>query len=488
MFIQPWREKYFSGEPLRIGEKPQYLFDDYIVEDRFGLRRVTGPVEKYAGNPLKISPSLPWEQSVSLSNILYDPDEKLYKAWYGFLKPRCPGDKYEYVTCYAGSKDGMAWEKPEFDYYPYSGRSKTNIVFMSDDDTAMILNISMDLSASDAGSKFTAIAKTVPPGQEHRCIVRLLSPDGRKWSFATDPIIFKGASDGSYSVVRDYQRSLWLMFRRPPTRAFKPEGIFKGANTKRRVSVCQSVNFKNWTHPRTLAIPDDIDVSDVDSVKVIKLDDVFIGFIGLMDNPAVLPKHTHLMWSRDGYSWERLPDRPRFILNGEPGEWDAGWITVSTLIPEGDRIRIYYHGGNAAQAEDKLKRIGATGIAFIGRDRFVGQQAGPYGGYLLTRQFILEGNKIEINYRSQVERPPAPDMGGLLKAEILQPAEEHFEAEPYKGFSMEECEAVEGRDEFSRVLKWNGSEDISSLKGKKVYVRFYIRNSTLYTFRVVKGL
>ena len=57
---------------------------------------------------------------------------------------------------------------------------------------------------------------------------------------------------------------------------------------------------------------------------------------GLMNNPADSPKHTHLMWSRDGFVWERLPDRPQFVPNGAPGEWDQGSVSVEAVVPQSD--------------------------------------------------------------------------------------------------------------------------------------------------------
>ena len=50
---QPWRERYFAGEPLRIGNRVQLLLDDYAVEDTFNLTRVNGLVEKHAGNAVR---------------------------------------------------------------------------------------------------------------------------------------------------------------------------------------------------------------------------------------------------------------------------------------------------------------------------------------------------------------------------------------------------------------------------------------------------
>jgi hypothetical protein len=234
-----------------------------------------------------------------------------------------------------------------------------------------------------------------------------------------------------------------------------------------------------------VALLDERDVSDVDSVKVLHYRNIFLGFVGVMDNPAVKPLQTQFMWSRDGLAWERLPDRPPFIANGSPGEWDEGWVAVTALIPDGDRIRIYYSACNLPQSEDLLPRVRGTGLAFIQRDRFVGQQAGPEGGYLLTREFVLEGDRLEINCRTQVARPPCQEMAGLIKAEILErPATTQGEPKPVSGFAMEDCDPVAVRDDLQLVLTWKGSSDLSALRGRSVYIRFFIRNATLYTFRI----
>ena len=63
-FQPDWRERYLAGEPLRIGNDVQLLLDDYMVEDRFGLRRVIGPVEKHQENPLSMGTPLPGEAGI----------------------------------------------------------------------------------------------------------------------------------------------------------------------------------------------------------------------------------------------------------------------------------------------------------------------------------------------------------------------------------------------------------------------------------------
>lgn len=229
---------------------------------------------------------------------------------------------------------------------------------------------------------------------------------------------------------------------------------------------------------------------DIDGIKVFRHEGMFFGVISLMDNMATtVPVHTRLIWSRDGLIWNRLPDRQNFIENGAPGEWDSGSVAFQSIVPDGDRFRIYYKGGNRTQkfwgreGETDIPRSGGTGLAYIGRNRFIGVQGGQEGGYLLTRQFVLAGNRIEINCRAHVERP-AQGLESQIKAELLGPVNGHEPTTAYPGFSMQECDPIAVDDQYHQVITWNGDPDISDLQGKPIYIRFFIRNATLYTLKV----
>jgi hypothetical protein len=507
--IGSWRENYYKGEPMKIGNQTQFLFDDYIVEDKYGLRRVVGPVEKYAGNPLSMGEDTPWEKITDswggayLNHVLYDPLEKIFKGWYLVYRRQ---KTYNYSTLYAESKDGITWTKPELDFFKIDG-NKTNYVMHDENETALMQDISLDPAATDPSRRFTALVKMVPPGEKIRCIVRMFSPDGRKWELAPEPVLFKGANDGSYSMVSDSTRGRWLIYRRPATNAMvkEGEGVYgaaspvnpakMGLNIKRRLSLTQSTDLKNWSYPRGINLLDELDDGqvqvlgngmDIDWATVTKVEGVFFGFLHLMDNLTMTnPRQNHLMWSRDGIEWRRLPKRPQFIENGAPGEWDYGSIGSISLISDGDRHNIYYTGGNVTQGEKRLPRFTANGLAYLGKNRFIGQQAGPDGGYLLTREFIVEGNELELNFSSQL-KVPSRDWGRVIKAEILQAPADQIAASPIRGFSMEDCDPITSTDSFRQTVTWKGSSDLSSLKGKRVYIRFYIQNTTLYTFRLTK--
>ncbi|MDD4191137.1 MAG: hypothetical protein PHI28_07400 [Mangrovibacterium sp.] len=502
-----WRESYFSGDPLHIGNNVQFLFDDYLVEDKYNLKRKMGVIEKYSGNPLTIAGDMPWELSssdwngVKLRHIVFDPEEKIYKGWY-FTYRREPGIEtgYNYSTLYAESKDGITWVKPKLSFFPYRGM-KTNIVIHKEKGTAHLSHVFLDTSAKDVSKRYIALVKMIPPGENSRCIVRMYSPDGKKWTLDNDPVLFRGANDGSYSLVKDDGKNRWLIYRRPSTRALinGEDGFYADRNDKRRVSVTITENWKDWSYPRNIVIMDETDDTkvtqvgnkmDIDQIKVIKHENMFMGFLSLMDNLTIsLPRHTHFMWSRDGFDWERLPDRPLFIENGAPGDWDAGSIYISSVLTNDDRFRVYYSGDNTPQgfygqkSEKNIPGFGGTGLAFIQKNRFIGLQAGPEGGFLLTRQFILEGNTISINFKSSVQNPP-PGHASLIKAELLQLSSGHHSASPCPGFSMEDFDPILSDDSDHYTLTWKGKKDLSELHEKPVYLRIYLKNSTLYTLQV----
>ena len=49
------------------------------------------------------------------------------------------------------------------------------------------------------------------------------------------------------------------------------------------------------------------------------------------------------------------------------------------------------------------------------------------------------------------------------------------------GFSKSDCDVFSG-DSIRNIVSWNGRADLSSLVGKPVSLRFYLRNAKLFSF------
>ena len=104
------------------------LLDSRVIETAENAKLTVGSVRKDKNNPL-FREDKPWEKRFDnlYPNVLYDPQDKLYKCWYNpFIKDpgveKVPREKYatirypqrdrELALCYAFSKDGIHWTKP----------------------------------------------------------------------------------------------------------------------------------------------------------------------------------------------------------------------------------------------------------------------------------------------------------------------------------------------------------------------------------------
>jgi hypothetical protein len=90
-------------------------------------------------------------------------------------------------------------------------------------------------------------------------------------------------------------------------------------------------------------------------------------------------------------------------------------------------------------------------------------------GELVTRPIRFSGAHLFIN---------AAAANGTVRAEILDRA-----GKPIAPFTRANCVAA-ASDSTHTQLSWKGSEDLSTLAGKEVRVRFLVRNASLFSFWV----
>ena len=156
-------------------KRPRFLLlDSRIIEKTENAQLTVGTVQKDRNNPL-FKEDKPWEPRFDnpYCSVIYDEEEKIYKCWYGiFIKsgPRgdfpgegLPPDKRAWVNwregvrsfgvCYATSKDGIHWEKPELGLIDFNGDTKNNTVIVYMHGVAVI----KDLHETDPQKRYKAI-------------------------------------------------------------------------------------------------------------------------------------------------------------------------------------------------------------------------------------------------------------------------------------------------------------------------------------------
>ena len=319
------------------------------------------------------------------------------------------------------------------------------------------------------------------------------SADGFRWTEADQPL-FRYHSDFPNHLLRVPERDLWYLYVRPPVRANGilplPEG---SRHTGRRLALSTSQDLKTWSLPRTIFYPDERDEPDYDNLYIFRRHGLFIALYAEMFQEKGLSETVmQLATSRDGIRWERTWDREPLVPRGAEGTFDHGLVEPGTSPPleVGPDLLIYYYASPVGQYY--LNRETGIGVCRLRRDRFVGQQAGQATGYLLTRQFILEGSRLVINCAAlhpgtrPPEHPYQKESDGIrvaiIKAPDFNTPDTRWET-AVPGYGLADCDRI-FVDSLSHVVTWRGESDLSRFKGQAVYLRFQMKNADLYSFQI----
>ena len=172
------------------------------------------------------------------------------------------------------------------------------------------------------------------------------------------------------------------------------------------------------------------------------------------------------MISRDGVKFTRYnePVIPESAPADRAGN-RSNYMTwgVFSLPGKPDEIAVYateaYYGSVPGRVRRFTYRL----------DGFVSLQAGEKGGEIVTKPLNWKGNSLQVNC--------AVEDGGSLKVELQDSG-----GNALPGFSLNESDAFSG-DSTAAKLSWGGENDLSSLAGKALRVRFVLSNGNLYSMQ-----
>lgn len=475
---------YFRGEPLRIGNQIQLLVDDYAVEDRWKVTRETGSVLKHLRNPVLVQDK-PWEEGAGgHPAVIYDDKLKKFRMYYTCFSLSSYFSKQgpSYYMAYAESDDGFNWVKPALEGFAFRGYERTNVINTGPGGKrASAGQVMINPDQSDPKRRYMMVY--VGSG------LRLAySADGLHWDTLPEPLL-RYHSDSANHMVRVPELNLWYMFVRSSIRPSGmgplPEG---NRHTGRRMALSTSADLKNWSTPRTVFYPDERDEPDYDNVMVFRRHGVFIGLYSQMQQEKGQSENqVYLATSRDAVHWERSWDRRPFIPRGPAGSFDHGQVEAGALPPVevGTDMLIYYYASPRGQSEWFSET--SVGVCRLRRDRFISNHAGTQTGYLLTRQFVIEGNRLVLNCSALPKAYQQPSDGirvAIIEApDFKTPATMWEKAVP--GYTLQDCDPIV-TDALDYTVKWRGKSDLTALKGKAVYLRFQMKKADLYSFQIAE--
>jgi hypothetical protein len=472
--LPPYLANPPSVIPIDVGR--QLFVDDFLIEENL-LERTYHRAEYYADNPV-LRPTTKWERydeyadrtktrsnpaaMVFSDGVFFDPADRLFKMWYM--------GGYSQNVCYAVSRDGITWDKPDLGVVP-----GTNITLSIGRDSSTVW---LDPFERDPAARFKM-------GLYRDFALSLYrSRDGIHW---TQNGRSGWAGDRSTFFYNPF-RKVWVFSIRDEIgvglrsrRYWETDDFFHGAQWAKDAPVPWVATDR--LDPRRPEYDVPTQLYNLDAVGyeslMLGLFTVFRGERNVREKPNDLV----LGYSRDGFHWHR-PDRRAFIgVSEQIGDWN--WANVQSAggvcVIVGDRLHFYVSGRRGVPGTNDPGTC-STGLATLRRDGFASlaepdpaaavRRVWPSSAAsVTTRPLRFSGGSLFVN---------ADAREGTIQAEVLDVG-----GRVIGSFSAANCRGARG-DGTRLGISWNGAR-LSELAGQPVRFRFLVRKARLFAFWVSRA-
>ncbi len=459
-----------NTEIIDIGSRLELFTDYFLIEslDNVSLK-LHEPIDQ--GEVMKFDK--PWEKQFSAYGTIIK-ESDLYRLYYrGGLLGGKDGSSLEY-TCYAESKDGINWTKPNLKIYNIHGTLNNNVVLA--DAAPFTHNLSPFLDknpTAEIKQKFKALGGTEKTG-----LIAYVSEDGLHWNKLQDnPVIGPRVHDFDSQNV-----SFWSETEQQYICYFR--AWVKFDKRYRSVARTTSKDFINWTEPVIMNYgdtpPEHLYTNQTSPYY--RAQHIYISVAArFMPKRQVIsaeeakkldvnPKYFKdcsdaiLMTTRGGNSYDRTFMKS-FI---RPGIGLQNWVSRSNypalnIVQTGHEEMSIYVNQDYAQPTAHLHRY------TLRIDGFTSVNAPYKGGELMTKPIQFTGDKLMINF--------ATSAAGYVKVEILD-----LDGTTIDGFELEHAKEIIG-NEIEKVVSWAGNPDLKQLNNKTVRLRFVMKDADLYSIR-----
>lgn len=469
---------YLDSKPevININTGRQLFVDDFLIQST-DLTRKWYKAEKYEGNPVlypetEVELGRPTETNPEQTyssvaapfsgGVWYDSTDGLFKMWYNA--------GWHDGTALAVSRDGINWERPEYDVV-----AGTNLVLpLSSSVRRDSVSVIMDPFTLDVTKRFKMFIWSRPTGGEV-----YTSADGIHWGEST----LTGSTGDRSTIFYNPFRNKWVYSMRTYWNGrardyVECDDLVSGASLNGAVK---------WARVDSLDLKDPVInyTPELYNLDAVAYESVMLGAFSILLGPTNeecyevgLPKVTelHMAFSRDGFHWSRSEDRTAFIGATQSDTWDRGYLhsNASICLVNDDELWFYYTAfeGNEEKRDESVYNStvngaydkGQTGLATLRRDGFASMSTDT-SGTLTTETVTFDGKYLFVNANAK-----------SIRAEILDENGRVIE-----GYSVNDCIAVSG-DTTKAMLSFG--KDLSSLSGTEVKFRFYLEEGDLYSFWV----
>jgi len=429
-----------SAEPIDVGNRLELFVDGHLIGETTG--DVRQELLKPEPKEVVFMADQPWEGNTS-GYYSYFRDGDIYRMIYrGWQHDEKKKAAHKEITCYAESKDGIHWTKPDLGLFAWNGSKKNNIVWLGPG-THNFTAFRDDNPATPAEARYKAF------GGGRGGLLAFQSSDCKHWKLIQDkPVITNGAFDSQNLAFWDTDRGEYRAYWR-----YFGKGV-------RSIRTSTSKDFINWKNEADLSYTKGTPTEQLYTnaiQKYFRAPHLFVGFPTRFE-PKSQQVEPILMTSRDGRLFHRyaeavVPQTAPKDRNHNRSNYMAWGMFQLPGKPK--EISVYATENYYESTPGRVRR-------FVYRvDGFVALRGGAKGGQVTTKPLRYKGERLLVNYVVRT--------GGTLTIEAVDES----------GKVVGTSKPLTG-DAIDATVAWKQAPDF---KQGVVQLRFSLKNADVFSLR-----
>lgn len=486
----------WGAEPIDIGSRRELFVDRYLIDKLDGARLT---LHHPQAREVAIRFDQPWEGNTSGYPTVMR-DGELFRMIYRGHRMTWESGKLQMshspVVCYAESRDGINWTKPDLRKFPLLGKMAqqvsdplaNNIVWPGSPYSGTFVPFLDTRPDCPAPEKFKAIGGNYKTG-----LHLFTSPNAIDWTKSDEAIFKQGALDSMNVMFFEPREGHYVLYFRTVV-----EGI-------RSISMATSSNLRDWSQPIALEYPgsprQQMYTNGIqpyyraphlrfgfptrytarpmtDKLRALEPLKLRVELTNAYARVGSDLTDGLFMSSRDGvrfHRWDEAFQRPGPESGAAHSNWMYGdnyqsyglFETASEFAGSPNIISMFFSEGYWREGQTRARRY------TIRLDGFVSVQAPFRGGEVVTKPIVFDGDQLQINY--------ATSAAGSVRVEI-----QDTDGKPLRDFTAQDCLEIVG-DSVEHTVRWKHGTNVSSIAHQPVRLRFVLKDADLFSFQFGRG-